>query len=65
MAKHVEKIEPIKDAYCLALFEDGVPIDHISPAGNIPKNSSAARYLKEKGVKPEDLNSYGARRGND
>src|SRR5690606_18713057 len=38
--------------------------DHISPAGNIAKNSPAARYLVSQGVKPEDFNSYGSRRGN-
>lgn len=38
--------------------------DHISPAGKIANNSPAARYLAEKGVKPIDYNTYGARRGN-
>jgi aconitate hydratase len=41
-----------------------VTTDHISPAGNIAKNSPAARYLIEQGVQPVDFNSYGARRGN-
>ena len=33
-------------------------------AGNIAKNSVAAAYLVSHGVKPVDVNQYGARRGN-
>jgi len=44
---------------------DSITTDHISPAGKIANNSPAARYLMEKGVKPKDFNTYGARRGND
>jgi aconitate hydratase len=49
----------------LAIFGDSVTTDHISPAGAIKPNSPAGIYLQELGVKPEDFNSYGARRGND
>ena len=48
----------------LAMLGDSVTTDHISPAGNIPKDSPAGRYLIELGVKPADFNSYGSRRGN-
>jgi aconitate hydratase len=48
----------------LALLGDSVTTDHISPAGSIPKDSPAGKYLIEQGVKPADFNSYGARRGN-
>jgi aconitate hydratase len=48
----------------LAMLGDSVTTDHISPAGNIPVDSPAGRYLIESGVKPADFNSYGARRGN-
>ncbi len=48
----------------LALLGDSVTTDHISPAGNIAKDSPAASYLMAQGVKPVDFNSYGARRGN-
>jgi aconitate hydratase len=48
----------------LALLGDSVTTDHISPAGSIPVDSPAGRYLIENGVKPSDFNSYGARRGN-
>ena len=49
----------------LAMLGDSVTTDHISPAGNIPVDSPAGKYLIERGVKPADFNSYGARRGND
>ncbi|HEV3333877.1 MAG TPA: aconitate hydratase AcnA [Bryobacteraceae bacterium] len=48
----------------LALLGDSVTTDHISPAGNIPKNSPAGQYLIAQGVDAKDFNSYGARRGN-
>jgi aconitate hydratase len=54
----------INDAQILALFGDSVTTDHISPAGNIPLNSDAGQYLISLGVKEEDFNSYGSRRGN-
>jgi aconitase A len=41
-----------------------VTTDHISPAGNIKKDSPAGRYLQEQGVDAKDFNSYGSRRGN-
>ena len=48
----------------LAMLGDSVTTDHISPAGSIPKDSPAGRYLISQGVQPVDFNSYGARRGN-
>ena len=54
----------ITGARVLALLGDSVTTDHISPAGSIKADSPAGRYLIEKGVKPPDFNSYGARRGN-
>jgi aconitate hydratase len=44
---------------------DSVTTDHISPAGSIPRNSPAARYLASRGLNPRDFNSFGSRRGND
>ncbi len=49
----------------MAIFGDSVTTDHISPAGSIKKTSPAGKYLIENGVKFEDFNSYGSRRGND
>ena len=57
-------LNDIKGARALAVFGDSVTTDHISPAGNIAKESPAAKYLESQGVKPSDFNSYGARRGN-
>jgi aconitate hydratase len=57
-------LRDITQARVLALLGDSVTTDHISPAGSIPKDSPAGRYLMEKGVAPADFNSYGARRGN-
>uniref|UniRef100_A0A8D0E843 Cytoplasmic aconitate hydratase n=1 Tax=Salvator merianae TaxID=96440 RepID=A0A8D0E843_SALMN len=55
----------IVDAYVLLNLGDSVTTDHISPAGNIARNSPAARYLTGRGLTPRDFNSYGSRRGND
>ncbi|WP_340600660.1 aconitate hydratase AcnA [Acinetobacter sp. HZNU-JH01] len=57
-------IENIEQARILAVLGDSVTTDHISPAGNIKKDSPAGRYLQEQGVDPKDFNSYGSRRGN-
>jgi aconitate hydratase len=54
----------IVGAYVLAMLGDSVTTDHISPAGSIPADSPAGKYLISKGVPPKDFNSYGARRGN-
>jgi aconitate hydratase len=55
----------IRGARALAVFGDSVTTDHISPAGSIKASSPAGKYLIAQGVKPEDFNSYGSRRGND
>jgi aconitate hydratase len=54
----------IISARVLAVLGDSVTTDHISPAGSIPSDSPAGRYLMTQGVGPSDFNSYGARRGN-
>jgi len=54
----------IAGARVLVLLGDSITTDHISPAGSIKADSPAGRYLIERGVKPSDFNSYGARRGN-
>jgi aconitate hydratase len=48
----------------LAVLGDSVTTDHISPAGSIPADTPAGKYLISRGVQPKDFNSYGARRGN-
>jgi aconitate hydratase len=54
----------VRGARVLVMVGDSVTTDHISPAGNIARNSPAAKYLIEHGIEPPDFNSYGARRGN-
>ena len=51
-------------ARVLALLGDSVTTDHISPAGSIPADGPAGRYLTSLGVDPKDFNSFGSRRGN-
>ncbi|MBL8055942.1 MAG: aconitate hydratase AcnA, partial [Anaerolineales bacterium] len=61
----LQPLGEIKGARVLGLFSDSITTDHISPAGNIAKDSPAGRYLLEHGVQPKDFNQYGTRRGND
>jgi aconitate hydratase len=58
-------ITEVKGARPLGIFGDSVTTDHISPAGNIKKDSPAGKFLTENGVTAADFNSYGSRRGND
>ncbi|OGT28130.1 MAG: aconitate hydratase 1 [Gammaproteobacteria bacterium RBG_16_66_13] len=55
----------ILGARVLAVLGHSITTDHISPAGAIPADSPAGRYLIERGVQPRDFNSFGSRRGND
>src|SRR5690606_13572053 len=64
MAPEPGEFQDIRGARVLGMFGDSITTDHISPAGAIPKNSPAGRYLQEKGVDPLDFNTYGSRRGN-
>jgi aconitate hydratase len=57
-------VSDITGLRALAVLGDSVTTDHISPAGSIPRDSPAGKYLMELGVKPADFNSYGSRRGN-
>ncbi|MDH3290671.1 MAG: aconitate hydratase AcnA [Gemmatimonadota bacterium] len=59
-----ESIHDVTGARVLAWLGDSVTTDHISPAGAIPKDSPAGRWLIERGVKPVDFNTFGSRRGN-
>ncbi|MGH9860895.1 MAG: aconitate hydratase AcnA [Candidatus Acidiferrales bacterium] len=64
MPKTPAAIDDIHGARVLAVLGDSVTTDHISPAGAIPVDSPAGKYLMANGVKPSEFNSYGARRGN-
>ena len=57
-------VSDIAGARALLVLGDSITTDHISPAGSIPADSPAGRYLLELGVARADFNSYGARRGN-
>jgi len=48
----------------LAVLGDSVTTDHISPAGDIPADGPAGKYLLGHGVAKEEFNSFGSRRGN-
>ncbi len=65
MTMQVGTVDDVHGARVLGLFGDSITTDHISPAGNIKKDSPAGRFLQERGVQPADFNSYGSRRGND
>ncbi len=59
-----EGFQPIKDARPLLILGDMVTTDHISPAGNIQKNSPTGDYFMKHQIQQKDFNSYGSRRGN-
>jgi aconitate hydratase len=62
--REIPPVQPIVGARVLAMMPDSTTTDHISPAGNIAKNSPAGRYLEAHGVDRSEWNSYGSRRGN-
>ena len=64
MQQEPAPITDIKGARVLALLGDSVTTDHISPAGGFPRTSPAGEFLIERQVRPDEFNSYGARRGN-
>jgi aconitate hydratase len=54
----------ILGARVIALLEDKVTTDHISPAGTIAVDSPAGEYLQQHGVEMIHFSTYGSRRGN-
>ncbi len=64
MPLEVPPLQDIHNARVLALLGDSVTTDHISPAGSIPADGPAGKYLIAHGVQPKDFNSFGSRRGN-
>ncbi len=64
IAAHAPAPRDIAGARVLALLGDSVTTDHISPAGAIRRDGPAGTWLQEHGVRPDDFNSYGSRRGN-
>jgi aconitate hydratase len=64
MPKKPGSLTDLHGLRALAVLGDSVTTDHISPAGSIPADTPAGKYLIAHGVQPKDFNSYGARRGN-
>ncbi|MBK5209533.1 MAG: aconitate hydratase AcnA [Flavobacteriaceae bacterium] len=65
ISERLQPMEDIKNARALLVLGDSVTTDHISPAGAFSAESDSGKYLLERGVKKENFNSYGSRRGND
>jgi aconitase A len=59
-----EQVKDIHAARVLAMLDDSITTDHISPAGSFSATSPAGKFLVEDGVERRDFNTYGARRGN-
>ncbi len=64
MPREPGAVSDVRLARPLAILGDSITTDHISPAGNIKKTAPAGEYLLQYQVRPDDFNSYGARRGN-
>ena len=64
MSLDVGELEDIQGARVLGIFGQTTTTDHISPAGAIPKAEPAGTYLRERGIKPWQFNTFGSRRGN-
>jgi len=58
------KADAIINARALAVLSDSITTDHISPAGEIPVDYPAGKYLSSHKIQPLDFNTYGSRRGN-
>ncbi len=64
MSDEPPPLQDVRGARVLALLGQTVTTDHISPAGAIPRNEPAGRYLQDHGVDPIRFNTFGSRRGN-
>ena len=64
MALEPAPVKDIHGARVLAMLDDSITTDHISPAGSFAPSSPAGKYLIERGVERREFNTYGARRGN-
>ena len=65
LSLEVPHIQEIRGARVLAVLGDSITTDHISPAGSIPADGPAGKFLISHGVQPREFNSFGSRRGND
>jgi aconitate hydratase len=60
----LKDLSNVDGARALLFLGDSITTDHISPAGAIPAEYPAGKYLIAKKVAAKDFNSYGSRRGN-
>jgi len=65
MPLELPNIHSVAGAKVLMKLGQSVTTDHISPAGSIPEDGPAGKFLKGNGVERRDFNSFGSRRGND
>jgi aconitate hydratase len=64
ISSHIAPPHDITGARVLLKLGDSVTTDHISPAGSFKADTSAGKYLFDRGIDPKMFNSYGSRRGN-
>jgi len=65
LTTELPNITEIRGARVLVVLGDSTTTDHISPAGAIPPDGPAGKYLIERGTAARNFNSFGSRRGND
>jgi aconitate hydratase len=64
MTLEIGEPHDVRGARALGVFGDSVTTDHISPAGEIVRQSPSGHYLTENDVPVIEYNTFGARRGN-
>lgn len=64
IGKQKDVLSTIQGGRVLAILEDNISTDHISPGGMIGLDTPAGKYLTSYGVSPKKFNTYGSRRGN-
>jgi len=64
LGQAVADLGNIQNARVLALLQDGITTDHISPAGSIQSGTVAFEYLQKQDVAQSDVNAFGAYRAN-
>jgi aconitate hydratase len=65
LTRQPDRLSDVRGARVLLSLGDSVTTDHISPAGAIPADGPAGKWLVAHGVTVPNFNSFGSRRGND
>jgi aconitate hydratase len=63
LTREVPETGSISAARVLVKVGNSTTTDHISPAGSIPADGPAGKYLLDRGVPVHEFNSFGSRRG--